>query len=227
MNPIHRFSPVNGFSLVELMLSLSLGLGLSGVMLQGLMAEGQNGARLSRLLRERAAQRRTLELIKGDLAQSTAVSTTPTLEQHACSLAGRSPVLHLSTAAGSITYSVGAAPSAIWRAQVLMRCGPAYGLDGALSSGSQSLNRVVMDGLVATSQMWRGCGPLLEADQNAVVDLSNPSGLGFAACLHGQTGVLGLRLEQAFTQVAGRPTQTITHSALVESLPLSGYVTGL
>ena len=33
---------MNGFSLVELMLSLSLGLGLSGVMLQGLMAEGQN-----------------------------------------------------------------------------------------------------------------------------------------------------------------------------------------
>jgi len=51
---------VGGFSLVELMLSLSLGLALSGVMLQGLMAEGQNGARFSRLLRERAAQRRTL-----------------------------------------------------------------------------------------------------------------------------------------------------------------------
>ena len=33
-----------GFSLVELMLSLSLGMALSGVMLQGLMAEGQNGA---------------------------------------------------------------------------------------------------------------------------------------------------------------------------------------
>ena len=69
-----------GFSLVELMLSLSLGMALSGVMLQGLMAEGQNGARLSRLLRERAAQRRTLELVKGDLARATAVSEEPELE---------------------------------------------------------------------------------------------------------------------------------------------------
>ena len=222
MNPIHRCSAMNGFSLVELMLSLSLGLGLSGVMLQGLMAEGQNGARFSRLLRERAAQRRTLELIKGDLAQATAVSTTPTLEQHACSLAGRSPVLHLSTAAGSITYSVGAAPSAIWRAQVLMRCGPAYGLDGALNGGSQPLNRVVMDGLVAQTQTWRGCGPLLDADVNELIDLSQPAGLGFVACLHGQTGVLGLRLEQAFVQVAGRSSQTITQSAVVEGLPLGG-----
>ena len=68
---------MGGFSLVELMLSLSLGLALSGVMLQGLMAEGQNGARFSRLLRERAAQRRTLELVKPDLAQAPACSETP------------------------------------------------------------------------------------------------------------------------------------------------------
>ncbi len=82
VNPILRSKPMGGFSLVELMLSLSLGLALSGVMLQGLMAEGQNGARFSRLLRERAAQRRTLELVKQDLAQATAVSETPELEQH-------------------------------------------------------------------------------------------------------------------------------------------------
>jgi type II secretory pathway component PulJ len=94
---------MGGFSLVELMLSLSLGLALSGVMLQGLMAEGQNGARFSRLLRERAAQRRALELIKQDLSQATALSETPEHEQHGCSLAGRTPVLHFSTAAGPIT----------------------------------------------------------------------------------------------------------------------------
>ena len=112
------------------MLALSLGLLLSGVMLQGLLDEGQNGQRLARLLRERAVQRRTLALIKADLAQATAISSTPQLEQHGCSLADRLPVLHLSTSAGAVTYSVGSAPSAIWRGRVLMRCGPAYGLDG-------------------------------------------------------------------------------------------------
>lgn len=143
-----------GFSLVELMLSLSLGLALSGVMLQGLMAEGQTSQRLTRLWRERAWQRRTLELVKSDLLQATAVSASPELEPHACSLAGRTPVLQMSTPAGPITYSVGAAPSAIWRGQVLMRCGPAYGLEGSLSIGSQAQNRVVIDGLVPGSNVF-------------------------------------------------------------------------
>ena len=38
--------------------------------------------------------------------------------------------------------------SAIWRGWVLMRCGPAFGLDGEPSRGA-SLNRVVLDGLAA------------------------------------------------------------------------------
>ena len=45
-----------------------------------------------------------------------------------------------------ITYSIGTAPSAIWRGTVLMRCGPAYGLGGELSAGAAQ-NRVVLDGL--------------------------------------------------------------------------------
>lgn len=136
MSKIPPSEATAGFSLLELLLALSLGLLLSGVMLQGLIDEGQNGQRLARLLRERAVQRRTLALVKVDLAQATAISPTPQLEQHGCSLAGRLPVLHLSTAAGAITYAVGPAPSAIWRGRVLMRCGPAYGLDGRLSAGS-------------------------------------------------------------------------------------------
>ena len=56
MSQWQRCRAPSGFSLVELMLSLSLGLGLSGLMLQALMAEGQNGARFSRLLGGRAAQ---------------------------------------------------------------------------------------------------------------------------------------------------------------------------
>lgn len=210
---------MNGFSLVELMLSLSLGLGLSGVMLQGLMAEGQNGARFSRLVRERAVQRRTLQLVKADLAQATAVSSTPALESHACSLAGRKPVLHLSTAAGPITYSVGAAPSTIWRGRVLMRCGPAYGMDGVISGGSQSLNRVVMDGLVVESQTWRGCEDVLGSEQHEVIELSIKADLGFVACLQATTGLLGLRLEQALGQTSGQFKQHISQSAVVEVMP--------
>jgi hypothetical protein len=212
---------MNGFSLVELMLSLSLGLGLSGVMLQGLMAEGQNGARFSRLVRERAVQRRTLQMVKGDLAQATAVSSTPALEKHACSLAGRTPVLHLSTEAGPITYSVGAAPSAIWRGRVLMRCGPAYGVDGIMSGGSQSLNRVVIDGLVVESQTWRGCETLLRSDQHEVTELSVKIDLGFVACVQASTGLLGLHLEQSFAEEAGQSTQRITQSTVVQAMVLN------
>ena len=64
----------------------------------------------------------------------------------ACNLAGRTLVLHLATAAGPITYSLGKPAEPIWRGRVLMRCGPAFGLDGEPSAGA-SLNRVVLDGL--------------------------------------------------------------------------------
>ena len=221
MNPIHRFSAMDGFSLVELMLSLSLGFALSVVMLQGLMAEGQNGARLSRLVLERAVQRRTLQLLKADIAQATAVSSTPALESHACSVAGRKPVLHLSTASGPITYSVGAAPSAIWRGRVLMRCGPAYGIDGAMNAGSVALNRVVMDGLVVASKTWRGCEALLGSDQHELIDLSVKADLGFVACLQSETGLLGLRLEQTFVNAAGQSNQQISQSTVVQAIPLN------
>ena len=202
---------MGGFSLVELMLSLSLGLALSGVMLQGLMAEGQNGARFSRLLRERAAQRRTLELVKQDLAQATAVSETPELEQHGCSLAGRIPVLHLRTAAGPITYSVGAAPSAIWRGRVLMRCGPAFGLDGLTTGGSQKLNRVVIDGLAEKPQVWSGCRthfPSMGAI--AAVEVAKSFTKPFSVCLDSQSGVLALRIEQQLGSVQGESVQRIS-----------------
>ena len=208
---------MGGFSLVELMLSLSLGLALSGVMLQGLMAEGQNGARFSRLLRERAAQRRTLELVKQDLAQATAVSETPELEQHGCSLAGRIAVLHLRTGAGPITYSVGAAPSAIWRGRVLMRCGPAFGLDGLISGGSPMLNRVVIDGLPIKSTNRQRCEPLLPGAPDDLTDLARASVSGFSACLQVGTGLLSLQLEQAFAQDAGRQAQKIRQELLVQA----------
>ncbi|MFM8968101.1 MAG: prepilin-type cleavage/methylation domain-containing protein [Vulcanococcus sp.] len=193
MSRIQRSKTAAGFSLLELLLALSLGLLLSGVMLQGLIDEGQNGQRLARLLRERAVQRRTLALVKADLAQATAISPTPQLEQHGCSLAGRLPVLHLSTAAGAITYAVGPAPSAIWRGRVLMRCGPAYGLDGRLSVGGAPQNRVVIDGLAEGS-------------------------MGFQAEPNGEIGGLEVRLEQTF--VGGHRVQRIVSEQPLE-LPLA------
>ena len=196
------------------MLALSLGLLLSGVMLQGLIDEGQNGQRLARLLRERAVQRRTLALVKTDLAQATAISPTPQLEQHGCSLAGRLPVLHLSTAAGAITYAVGPAPSAIWRGRVLMRCGPAYGLDGRLSVGGVAQNRVVIDGLAEMPTRWSGCAALLGDTPGTSIDLAMSSVQPFSACLEASSGLVGVRLVQAFAGRASGRTQLISSEGL-------------
>jgi len=196
------------------MLALSLGLVLSGVMLQGLIDEGQNGQRLARLLRERAVQRRTLALVKGDLAQATAVSPSPDLEAHGCGLAGRLPVLHLSTPAGAVTYTVGAAPSAIWRGRVLMRCGPAYGLDGRLSVGGAPQNRVVIDGLAEVPPRWLRCGDMLSTDGAALVELAGSAAQPFSACLDAQSRLVALRLVQQFAASPGRMPQRIASTAL-------------
>ena len=134
---------------MELLLALVPGMGLLGVMLQCLLAQGRNSGQLVRILREKAFQRRALDLVATDLRQATGISLRPEVAEPACPLAGRTPILHLETDAGPITYSFGPAPSAIWRGQVLMRCGPAYGLDGVPSSARLSPNRVVMDGVMS------------------------------------------------------------------------------
>ena len=141
-------SQSQGFSLVELLLALVIGCGLSGGLLQALLAEGSNGQRLGRLLRARGVARRTLELVRGDLLQAQG-QADPAVLPPACNLAGRSVVLHLATAAGPITYSLGKPAEPIWRGRVLMRCGPAYGLHGELGSGAAQ-NRVVLDALAST-----------------------------------------------------------------------------
>ena len=141
-----------GFSLVEVLLALALGMGLFGVILKTLFVEARHSGQLVRLLREKAFQRRTMDLIASDLSQASGINVWPEWAEPACALAGRAPVLHLETGAGPITYSVGRPPSEIWRGQVLMRCGPAYGLDGTLSSGKAAPNRVVIDGLIARGE---------------------------------------------------------------------------
>lgn len=208
-----------GFSLVELMLSLSLGLVLSGAMLQGLMAEGHTSLRMSRLLRERAYQRRTLALVQQDLQRATAVSADPlhALPMPAtCSFSGRLPVLHLSTPDGPVVYSVGAAPSGIWRGQVLMRCGPAFGLDGAIEPTSTPQNRVVIDGLASKPERWAGCQGLLGSGSALVEDLAASSSRAFSACLDPDHALVAVRLEQEFPAANGR-VQRIRTERLISS----------
>ena len=183
-----------GFSLVELMLSLSLGLALSGVMLQGLVAEGQSSGRFTSLLREKAAQRRTLALIKADLEQATSLTALPDQVGAACNLSGRRVLLQLESPVGAITYSVGSAPSPIWRGHVLMRCGPAYSLDGLLTRAGASQNRVVLDALPLAVGPTDLCGAPGEAQA--------PLGV----CLQPESAVLTVRLAQ---QLSGRASLTI------------------
>ena len=144
-----------GFTLIELLLSLSLGSLLFVVMLQLIGADLRLGNTMASRLRQSAQQQRTLELIRGELAIGSGWEVDPAMSQQwPCGMAGRQPVLaigldssHSQVSAQNIVYSVGAAPSAIWRGQVLMRCGPAYGLDGVIRPGGKAQNRVLMDGL--------------------------------------------------------------------------------
>ena len=134
-----------GFTLIELLLSLSLGSLLFVVLLQLIGADLRLGNSMASRLRESAQQRQALELIRAELAMGSGWEIDPTpSHQWSCGMAGRQPVLAIGldgsdsrASAQTIVYSVGAAPSAIWRGQVLMRCGPAYGLDGAIRQGGK------------------------------------------------------------------------------------------
>ena len=168
-----------GFTLIELLLSISLGSMLFVVLLQLIGADLRLGNSMASRLRESAQQRHTLELIRGELATGSGWEVDPvSSQQWSCGMAGRRPVLAISldsyntqVSSQTIVYSVGAAPSAIWRGQVLMRCGPAYGLDGVIRPDGKAQNRVLIDGLPKED-------------------------LGFQARLDPQSKVLHLALEQ-------------------------------
>ena len=169
----------SGFTLVELMLSLSLGSLLFVVLLQLIGADLRLGNTMASRFRESAQQRRTLELIRDELAIGSGWEVDPVISnQWPCGMAGREPVLAIGLESSksqastqTIVYSVGAAPSPIWRGQVLMRCGPAYGLDGVIRPWGKAQNRVLIDGLPR-------------------------EGLGFEARQDPQSKVLHLALEQ-------------------------------
>jgi len=109
---------------------------------------------------------------------------------------------------------VGPAPSAIWRGRVLMRCGPAYGLDGRLSAGSAPQNRVVIDGLAEMPTRWPGCAALLGDTAGTSIDLAMSSAQPFSACLEASSGLVGVRLVQAFAGRASGRTQLISSEGL-------------
>ena len=139
-----------GFTLVELMLAALLGTFLCGVVFQLLFAETRQGGALAESLQLKQWQRRTLELVKGDLKRASSWQIEPDPSgSWPCALAGRQPKLALTPADGSasVLYSLGPAPSAIWRGDVLMRCGPAFDLQGGIRRGSRYQNRVVLDGV--------------------------------------------------------------------------------
>jgi prepilin-type N-terminal cleavage/methylation domain-containing protein len=137
-----------GFTLVELLVALALGLMMAAVMIQGLLGASRSGERWGLQLRERQLSRRTLALLRSELAMARNWVHGPASGAEAeCGLGTRTPVLRLEANGRWISYSIGQPPSRIWRGWVLMRCGPAYGLSGELSEGAAQ-NRVVIDGLV-------------------------------------------------------------------------------
>ncbi len=202
----------DGFSLLELLLAMSLGLLFCGVVIQALLGEGRNAQRFTRLLRESTHQRRALALVRSDLERATAVvGPAEGLQPVSCGLAGRSAVLQLRTrvATGTgeaiVTYSVGAPPSGIWQGQVLVRCGPAYGLDGGVNPGSAFQSRVVLDGLATDPSTWAVCGSLPGGSLPGGAVLNRSATLPFSACLDPVTQLVALRLEQSFPDGEGRP----------------------
>ena len=165
-----------GFSLLELLLACSLGLAVFGVAATALLSEQKLGSRMGELLRQRQLLLRANQLITADVERGVALA--PELVSP-CNLAGRQPWLQILGADGSITtYSLGSPPSGIWQGEVLMRCGPAYGLYGQIKAGARSQNRVVLDGLVPSSRSWAGCSlPQAETFLEAPVCWELMSGL--------------------------------------------------
>jgi type II secretory pathway pseudopilin PulG len=189
-----------GFGLVELLLALGLGLVLCGAVVQVLVGDGEIARRFTRQLRERAHQRRALELVRQDLERATAVLPVANAAAVSCGLGGRTLVLQLETPEGTVSYSVGAPPSGIWSGQVLVRCGPAFGLDGRVNPGTAFVSRVLLDGLSPAPTTWSGCGPL---EGGTVLNAS--ATLPFSACLDPTGALVALRLEQRFEGGSGPP----------------------
>jgi len=165
----------HGFSLLELLLAVSLGLLLLALGAAALFSEQRLGRRIGLLLRQRQLLLRANQLIAADIKRGVALA--PELAP-VCPLAGRQLWLQILSTEGELTtYSLGKAPSPIWQGKVLMRCGPAYGLDGQIKAGSTPQNRVVLDDLSGALHTWAGCQlPQAEVMQEVAVCWEPASG---------------------------------------------------
>ena len=86
-----------GFTLIALLLSISLGSMLFVALLQLIGADLRLGNNMASRLRESAQQRRILELICGELANGSGWEVDPvSSQQWSCGMAGRRPVLAIS-----------------------------------------------------------------------------------------------------------------------------------
>ena len=155
-----RQQPGAGFTLVELLLAATLGTLVCGGLLQLLLGDLRLSAATAQKLQAQRQQQQVLTLIRAERDRGYGVIANPDPSQTwPCALAGRRAVLAIALSPSdtgarqqAIVYSVGAAPSPIWRGQVLMRCGPAYGLDGRMNPDSSAQNRVLLDGLPSGDQ---------------------------------------------------------------------------
>jgi prepilin-type N-terminal cleavage/methylation domain-containing protein len=141
----------HGFTLVELLVALTVGLVVMAGATHGLVGSVALSRRWGDELRQREFEQRARRLMQLDRQAADValegVEAEAAAGEAACGLAGRRPLLHLRLPEGKppITWTLGAAPSVIWRGPVLMRCGPAYGLEGRLSLDGAWQNRVVLD----------------------------------------------------------------------------------
>ena len=152
-----RNRTTKGFTLVEVLLAAGLGTVLCGALLQLLLGDLRLTGAMAKRLQAKRQQQRALALIReeGELGYGVVADPQPSADWP-CGLAGRRPVLAIALSPqdpdarqNAIVYSVGAAPSPIWRGQVLMRCGPAYGLEGRMDPTRNAQNRVLLDALTA------------------------------------------------------------------------------
>ena len=114
MTPFRRNGA--GFTLVELMLASTLGLMLFGVGLRLLMGDAGSTAAMAETLQVRRWQRRTLALIKSDLAQAASWQINPdSALLWPCAGSVRQPRLAVTPLDGSppVVYFTGEAPSSI------------------------------------------------------------------------------------------------------------------
>ena len=149
---IFRTRQRNGFSLVEMIISLSLGGLVVLAIAHSIVGDLTNSSKVLKSFQVTSSQKLVLDLVESDLSYGALIDySSPEFGQSGCPLTGRKPILSIQAESGVITYTVGSAPSKIWNGDVLMRCGPAYGLDGRLSHSNQFQNRVLLDNVSCES----------------------------------------------------------------------------